>query len=212
MPYRKQPFQDFYDHHVDDMDTRWKDFTQVQIDWLINRLTILFPHDKQFSVIDLGCGTGELLNQIAHHFPHAHLKGVDGAPEMVKRANNKLQSKATIIQADLESYHDEECYGVVVSTTVLHHLKSPMDHLKMIHTLLENDGHFFVSEIAINSIRLFMAELWWRITQSSHYHSWSENDFRYFIKTCDFNIINGAILSPDDFWRLQMYHLQSLQV
>lgn len=204
-------FQEFYSKHANGMDARWKDFIAVQADWLLNRLKIIFPQEAFFTVIDLGCGTGEILSQIADIFPNAELYGVDGTAAMVDIASKKLQGRARIEQADLENYIPDEGYDVVISTTVLHHLHSPMDHMKKLHSLLNNDGHLFLSEIAIVTLRLYLAQIWWSFTQKSHYYSWNENDFRYFIKSCDYEIINGVILSPDNFWRLQMYHLQSNQ-
>ena len=203
------PFIEYYSNHADKMDTYWHDFVLVQCDWLMNRLKIIFPQDADFSVIDLGCGTGEMLSRIAEYFPNAALHGVDGTPEMVRQASQKLKGRAVITQADLKDFKFDNRYDVILSTTVLHHLESPSDHLDQMHGGLKDEGHVFVSEIAINTYRLYFAQLWWSLTQKSHKQAWDENDFRYLIKSCNFKIVNGAILQPDNFWRLQMYHLET---
>ena len=201
-------FQEYYSDNADRMDTHWRDFSQVQYDWILNRLKILFPLDKAFSVMDLGCGTGELLSQIAKIFPEAKLSGVDGTRVMVQKSVTKLQSRAVIIQSDLEDFELSQRYDVIISSSVIHHLKSPFSHLEKIGHGLSHDGHAFISDIAINTYRLYFAQIWWSLTQKSYKHSWDERAFRKLVKSSGLSVINGAILKPDDFWRLQIYHLQ----
>ena len=204
-------YANYYSNHADKLDTYWHDFVTVQGDWLINRLKIIFPIKSSFNVIDLGCGTGEMLARIAEIFPNARLSGVDGTPAMVDKAKKKLDGHATIEHSNLNDYSFKERYDVILSATVLHHLDSPSDHLDSIHGALENGGHVFVSELAINTFKLQLAHYWWTLTQKSHKQAWTENEFRYLIKSAHFNIVNGAILSPDNFWRIQMYHLESVK-
>jgi 2-polyprenyl-3-methyl-5-hydroxy-6-metoxy-1,4-benzoquinol methylase len=202
-----QAFQDFYTHHAEDMDARWGDFIALQAEWILNRLKILYKPDASFKVIDLGCGTGEILSQITAFFPNALLHGVDGTSAMIAKAQAKLKNRAVLTQTDLAEFQFTDRFDVIISTTVLHHLESPMNHIESFYSGLAENGHIFLSEIAINSWKLYLASLWWRYRHKSHHHDWSEKDFRYFIRTCGLKIENAAILKPDDFWRLQIYHL-----
>lgn len=48
-------------------------------------------HGATFSnILDVGCGTGEMLKRIAENFPDARLTGLDLSPKMLETAGEKL--------------------------------------------------------------------------------------------------------------------------
>lgn len=198
-------FSQYYSKKTNDIDDRWFLFTQIQFDWILKRLQSYYSQDDVFSVMDLGCGTGRLLYQIAGIFPNAHLYGVDGTRAMVQKSKNKLHDKANIIQADLNDYKPSSDYDVIISTTVLHHLDNPSAHLAMIKN--HTKQHIFISEFAIMTLPLWVANLCWKYSQSSHKQAWSPSVFQSLIRHNDFIIADKAILKPDNFWRLQIYDM-----
>jgi len=58
-------------------------------------------------VIDLGCGTGELSNELAKHLPGASILGIDSSEAMLEEAaafeNERLQFECSTIEAQLDS-------------------------------------------------------------------------------------------------------------
>jgi S-adenosylmethionine-diacylgycerolhomoserine-N-methlytransferase len=50
------------------------------------------------NVLEIGCGTGWLLAECARRAPGARLTGVDLSPDMLKRAQKRLGTRATLIQ------------------------------------------------------------------------------------------------------------------
>jgi trans-aconitate methyltransferase len=200
-------FSDYYKYRTSDIDGHWFSFTQIQFDWIIRKLKSYYTVNDYFTVLDLGCGTGRLLNSIADIFPNAVLCGVDGTPEMLKCARNRLKGRATLIQANLDNYHPSHGYDVIISTTVIHHLENPEGHLLSIKNNLNAHGHGFISEFASDTLRLRLACMWWKLTNVAHKQAWSSQSFKKLLKHNGLNIAGTAILKPDSFWRLQIYDI-----
>lgn len=70
------------------------------------------------SVVDLGCGTGELTAELARRLPRSEVVGVDASPEMLGKAAALAPPGVTFRQGDLLSATGE--YDLVFSHAVLH--------------------------------------------------------------------------------------------
>ncbi len=70
------------------------------------------------SVVDLGCGTGELTVELARRLPESRVLGVDGSPRMLEKARAAGATGVTFEQGDLLDVAGE--YDLVFSHAVLH--------------------------------------------------------------------------------------------
>lgn len=59
------------------------------------------PADRSFSVIDIGCGTGAVGEEVAKVRPNSVIEGVDISPEMLAVAASKLRADGTKVYEDL---------------------------------------------------------------------------------------------------------------
>lgn len=76
-------------------------------------------------ILDVGCGTGMLLDSLAGIFPHARLFGVDLAPGMCAAAQERLGEKAAVVAGDAEHLPFADCsFDLVVSTSTFQWLDS----------------------------------------------------------------------------------------
>ena len=77
-------------------------------------------------VLDVGCGTGELLRQMAARWPEGEYRGVDLSPEMVAIAREKLGRAALVVQGDSEHLPVPDGWAqVVVCSDSFHHYPDP---------------------------------------------------------------------------------------
>lgn len=78
------------------------------------------------SVLDVGCGTGMLSEQLLSAFPSCRLTGVDLSPAMVERARARLAGRAEVREADAERlpFHDG-AFDLVVCNDSFHHCPDP---------------------------------------------------------------------------------------
>jgi SAM-dependent methyltransferase len=76
--------------------------------------------------IDVGCGTGWLVNGINCHYARygSEAVGLDFNPEAIRQARviaSSLNQAATFIEADLFEYRPPQPYDLLISLGVLHH-------------------------------------------------------------------------------------------
>lgn len=113
-----------------------------------------FAADRQAAIVDLGCGTGTLLQLIQSTFPHARLTGVDMAKNMLEIARGKLKGKAEFMSAGIEGIVFPGRFDAVVSSLALHHLET--DDAKRaayakIFSVLEPGGVFVNADLVRGS-------------------------------------------------------------
>jgi len=198
-------YRTYYKNNIDAIDTKWHQFTEIQFQWILARLKLKYKPDALFSVMDLGCGTGRLLSLIHETFPNAHLSGIDGTTLMVFRTQNRLPFGAQIKKNDLNTYHLKNRYDVIISTTVLHHINNPGAHIDMIGECLKDDGVAYISEFAIDTPLLKIANFWWSKTTPDHKTTWSTQQFIELLNKTSLSIKDSDNLQPNWFWQLQIY-------
>jgi 2-polyprenyl-3-methyl-5-hydroxy-6-metoxy-1,4-benzoquinol methylase len=100
-------------------------------------------------IIDLGCGSGVLLEKISRAYPAARLRGIDVEPRALAIARERLPS-AELLALDLDSENLappswQGVADVVVCSEVLEHLSEPRHALALARDLLKPGGRLVVT-------------------------------------------------------------------
>jgi trans-aconitate methyltransferase len=94
--------------------------------WLQERIGTDFAG----SILDLGCGPGDLTIAVAQAYPRSALDGIDGSPAMLKYARQALdleplscQQRVKFIQGIIpQAQLPRDRYDLIISNSLLHHL------------------------------------------------------------------------------------------
>lgn len=107
------------------------------------------------SILDLGCGNGELARELAKRGHRGPYLGVDFSPPLLRDAEAQPEGfSARFMQADLtqlsknHSLLESGKWEVVTAFAVLHHIPSVeirLDILRTVHDLLADGGRFILS-------------------------------------------------------------------
>jgi trans-aconitate 2-methyltransferase len=81
------------------------------------------PVEGPGSVVDLGCGAGNLAPMLQARWPSARLTGVDSSPEMLAKARAE-HPRAHFVQADIGTWKPLAAVDVIYSNAALHWLES----------------------------------------------------------------------------------------
>ena len=128
------------------------DFSEPH-DAFVAHFTDRFPDFKDGSVLDLGCGTADVIIRFARAFPSAHITGVDGAAAMLDIGLQVVE------QCDLgDRISLERCilpnnalsgrkFDAVISNSLLHHLKDPFTMWDIIKECVKDRSPVFVMDL-----------------------------------------------------------------
>lgn len=98
------------------------------------------------SVLDIGCGTGRLLERLMTRHPEVSLTGLDIAPNMLQQAGERLGSSVRLIQGDAEQLpFTDEYFTTVLSSSTFQWLDSLQTCFREIRRVLLRDGWFVFS-------------------------------------------------------------------
>ena len=93
----------------------------------------------QVRVLDFGCGSGQLVQLLVELGYDAHGCDIVSAPEAPTVAPARQRIKE-ISRAPYRFPFDDECFDVVVSTSVLEHARNPEEYLMEIRRVLKPGG------------------------------------------------------------------------
>lgn len=120
-------------------------------------LWILATKVKPFSkYLEIGCGTGNVLEAVRKAYPHVELHGSEYFEEGLEFARRRVPS-ATFYKLDAVVMKDEDCYDFIGAFDVLEHIGEDEKVLGNIAKALTNHGGII-------------------ITVPQHMWLWSEND------------------------------------
>ena len=156
-----------------DYDEKWSFYVDSTARATLNRLQ-LRPDDR---VLDVGCGTGELLSRIAAKYPGASLAGIDPVPEMLAVAKKKLSDKVDLRVgwADQLPWH-EGSVDVVVSCNMFHYVTHPVAALREMQRVLRPGGQIVITDWCDDYLACRLCNLYLRMTSRAHYKTYREKE------------------------------------
>jgi ubiquinone/menaquinone biosynthesis C-methylase UbiE len=117
-------------------------------DEMTARLIDYLPHASH-SILELGCGTGNLSLLLGRNIPDASLTLVDGSPDMIALTRSRISdagfsaNEPTYVAAQFEELAlPESSFDLVVSSISLHHVVDKANLYRKIRTLLRGGGSF----------------------------------------------------------------------
>ena len=100
-------------------------------------------------VLDLGCGTGKLLDRLGNRFPNIKAIGMDLSPQMLKqaRANNRYHDRFifTLGNATELPFANNQ-FDAVFNTISFLHYPQPEVVLQEVSRVLKTQGYFYLAD------------------------------------------------------------------
>lgn len=125
--------------------------------------------EKSGKALDVGCGGGQIMGQLAAIAPAAHFTGIDLSHDQIGRAKKRLQSlgaRAHLQQGSaLDLPFPDQSFDVVYSVASIKHWSDQLRGLQECCRVLKKGGHLFVIEVdracTLNDTRSFISH--WKI-------------------------------------------------
>lgn len=128
------------------------DFSEPH-DRFIELFTNRFGNRLADTVLDLGCGPGDICRRFARCFPDCTIHAVDGSMPMLALARKAdlaagLEQRIDYFNAYLpDVVLPETSYSAIISNSLLHHLKSPDTLWKTIQRFAAGNTKIFIMDL-----------------------------------------------------------------
>lgn len=145
-------------------DRRWRDYLRATIP-----PTVAALGSRPGSVLDVGCGTGLLLEEILARDPSTRAAGVDISPEMLREARARLGDRAELVRSDAARLpFGDRSFSAAASSSVLHHWPDPRRVFAEIARVLEPGGKLALTDWRADHMVTRLRDLKLRLTDPSH--------------------------------------------
>jgi ubiquinone/menaquinone biosynthesis C-methylase UbiE len=102
------------------------------------------------SLLDIGCGSGEMLAMLKKQYPAVEAYGIDLSDQMIVQAKMHLDPSIQLQTGDVENMPwPENKFDLLVCNASFHHYPNPIKSLTEMHRVLKPGG------------RLVIADPWW---------------------------------------------------
>ena len=107
--------------------------------YFLERLPKLLSETNGKDLLVVGCGTGNEIERFVHAFEHWTITGIDPSPEMIKQAEEKLQTcdNVTLIEGLVSDLDIEKKYSAATLLLVLHFLEDNGNKLNLLKDIAD---------------------------------------------------------------------------
>lgn len=105
-------------------------------------------YDPQ-NLLDIGCGNGLILKELANKFQTTNFNGIDNSSEQIKKCRQFSKIKnLTFSKESIESTHfKNNQFDFIMAMGSIKHWENQNQCLGECHRILNSDGVFFISEL-----------------------------------------------------------------
>ncbi|MGH7549896.1 MAG: class I SAM-dependent methyltransferase [Gemmatimonadota bacterium] len=199
LPRSTLPVRRRYDRLADVYDRRWAAYVEASVRETLRR-TDLREGD---AVLDVGCGTGTLLEVVAGRVPGARLVGVDLSPAMLGVARRKLGDRGSLVAA--EAGHlpfPDRRFDLVLSSSALHYWPDPAAGLAEIARVLEPGGRVTITDWCDDYLACRIVDFLLRILEPAHHRAYDTQACEGLLRGAGFSEIRVDRYKIDRLWGL----------
>jgi ubiquinone/menaquinone biosynthesis C-methylase UbiE len=156
-----------------DYDRTWSFYIEATTQETLRRL----PMSPRAKVLDVGCGTGELLRRLRAKYPQASLAGLDPVEEMLAVARDKLSGTEDLRVGYADSLPwNAASFDVVVSCNMFHYISHPIPALQEMGRVLRPGGTLVMTDWCDDYLACRLCNLYLRLTNRAFYKTYRQTE------------------------------------
>ncbi len=172
---------------------------------LVHKLINLYkPGSKKLSILDVGCGTGKLIEELKKY---GDVTGIDIAEEAIKFSESR--GLKNIVKNSIEDYQANEKFDCVIALDVLEHCQDDTKAIKKISSFLKKNG---IAIIFVPALKCFWGK---RDIISHHFRRYQYDELSDKFREAGFQILTQSyfnfFLSPLIFVARKIINLSNTE-
>lgn len=188
-----------YNRLAPDYDRRWSFYIGATIRETLSRID-LQPDDR---VLDVGCGTGVLLEGLSNTISGTLLAGVDPSADMLAVARQRLDETVSLKQGCAEKLpFPDGAFDVVISTNALHCFRNPPGALLEMYRVLAPDGRIAITDWCDDYLTCQSIDFFLRVFNRAHFRTYGQQQCRAFLEQVGFTVTQLDRYKINWFWGL----------
>ncbi|MFN3533142.1 MAG: class I SAM-dependent methyltransferase [Candidatus Brocadia sp.] len=195
-----------YDSLAPDYDQRWSFYIDATLRETLKRLEIN-PTDR---ILDIGCGTGSLLQAIIEGYPSVKVVGIDLSREMLKIARNKQIKDSALIAGKAQCLpFRSESFDVVVSCNAFHYLRKPEECLIEIARVLKPQGRIVITDWCDDYIACRICDVFLRVFNRAHFKTYGRRACEHLLRNAGYSNLQVERYKINWLWGLMTAKAQA---
>lgn len=147
-------------------------------------------------VLDLGCGTGVILEEIGRRNGEAELFGLDLSENMILQAERRLSADAELLVGDAEELpYEDDSFDLVCCVESFHHYPNPKKALSEIQRVLRKDGIFLLCDTWARSPLRQLMNIFISFSSDGDVHIYSENEINELFSAAGFDVLSWELIT-----------------
>lgn len=145
-----------------------------------NLIKELLPKCKSLKILDIGCGTGKLMEELQ---PYGQIYGIDASPRAVSFCRSRHLQRVYKTTFPRHRHLKHHRFDVIICLDVLEHIRNDGLAIRTINQLLRPGGKLILTVPAYP----WLFSYWDKI--SGHYRRYSTSQLQSLLSHAGFNII-----------------------
>ena len=167
-------------------DEKWAFYVEATTRETLRRM----PVRPDSRVLDVGCGTGELLRRLRAKYPQAVLAGLDPVPEMLEVARGKLSGNEDLRVGYADSLPWRAgSFDVVVSCNMFHYITHPVEALREMARVIRPGGALVLTDWCDDYLACRVCNLYLRVTNRAFYKTYRQAECLELLRRAGFKEI-----------------------
>jgi ubiquinone/menaquinone biosynthesis C-methylase UbiE len=174
-----------YDRLARIYDARWAFYIRESLRHTLDRIVVQ-PGDL---LVDVGCGTGQLLAATCAQMPAARHVGIDVSMPMLGSARARLPSTVKLIQGSAEALPLESAsVDWLVSTSAFHYLCDPFAARREFRRVLRPGGTLVLTDWSADFLTMRLQARWSKATDRAVRHVYSALELQAILVAGGFDV------------------------
>jgi ubiquinone/menaquinone biosynthesis C-methylase UbiE len=158
-------------------------------------------------VLDIACGTGLLLRNLAERADHPALIGIDRVPAMLDAAKENIGQAATLLEGEAENLpFDDARFDLITSTNALHYFPDATAALQEMRRVITSGGNLVITDWCRDYFWMKLLDRILPWTQHAHVHTYSTTELEKKLSENGFKVVSKTRKKIDWFWGLMTIH------